>query len=67
VEANVPYANLYAQTPNLFSCYISSKIQCTDSLSAANEHVLSAAPFALQQYFSNPRLVIYFFPTSPIK
>jgi hypothetical protein len=22
---------------------------------------------ALQQYFSHPRLVIYFFPTSPIK
>ncbi len=49
------------------SCYISSKIQCTDSLIAANEHVLSAAPFALQQYFSNLRLVIYFFPISPIK
>jgi hypothetical protein len=51
----------------LFVCYTSSKIQCTDGLIAADEHVLSAAPFALQQYFSNPRLVIYFFPTPPIK
>jgi hypothetical protein len=45
--------------------FLSTVLQTTDTHSKSSS--THAQYVAMQKYFSHPRLVIYFFPTSPIK